>query len=133
MISNGDIRKVIYEVTISFIEPDLSKNEFEENYSEDVARKRREPKYLVKVKRECVKVSGDFYGGKLKLQPIIDTSAGDPFGPVSKRKEFVEGTNDISINRLLGICQSHLFLWMKLRMFLKRKVLNRNLLIFFSI
>ena len=93
---NGDIRKVIYEVTISFIEPDLSKNEFEENYSEDVARKRREPKYLVKVKRECVKVSGDFYGGKLKLQPIIDTSAGDPFGPVSKRKEFVEGTNDIS-------------------------------------
>ena len=93
---DGDIRKVIYEATISFTEPDPSKNEFEENYSEDVARKRREPKYLVKVVKECVKVSGDFKGGKLKLQPIIDTSAGEPFGPVSKRKEFVEGTNDIS-------------------------------------
>lgn len=50
----------------------------------------------MKVVKECVKVSGDFKGGKLKLQPIIDTSAGEPFGPVSKRKEFVEGTNDIS-------------------------------------
>ena len=93
---NGDIRKVIYEINISFIEPDFLKNEFEENYLDDVAKKKKEPKYLVKIIRECVKVSGDFNGNKLKLQPIIDTSAGEPFGPASKRKEFVEGTNDIS-------------------------------------
>lgn len=93
---NGDIRKVVYEATILYVEPDASQNEFEANYSDDSVRKRREPKYLVKVDKEIIKVSGDFNGGKLKLQPVIDTSKGDPFGPASKRKEFVEGANSIS-------------------------------------
>ncbi len=94
---NGEIRKIIYEVEIVYVEPSASKNEFEENYAEDVRRKRKEPKYLVKVNKESVKVSGDINGNKMKLQPIIDTETNDPFGPVSKRKEFVESIADINI------------------------------------
>lgn len=112
---NGDIRKIVYSAKITQLEQDSNKNDFEESYLDDEKKKKNEPGYLVKVIKETVKVAGDFNGSKLKSQPIIETGTGLPFGPASKRKEFVEGAANItklSANRTIAWNLSKSFIFM---------------------
>ena len=69
---------------------------------------------------ECIQMAGDFYGEKIKLQPIIDTSSTDiknAFVPASKRKFFIDAENDEvlmehSLNKRMASKTSRSFIFM---------------------
>ena len=88
---SGLIRKVIYEVAFSKVDAEEDEDILDE-YSDDYPRKKYGQKHVIKICHEVLKVSGDFDGRKIKLQKVIDTQSGEPFGPALKRKMFYDGS-----------------------------------------
>lgn len=112
---DGRVRKVVYEYEMrikTLEERDIEKikKEYYPEYFE-----RHENKYKIEIFNERLLMAGDFYGKKIKLSPIIDTSVtGAVFGPVSKQKYFVNDKESMEelryIKRLsLETSQSFIF------------------------
>lgn len=112
---DGRIRTVAYEFSLKTKEArgDHSKTMELKNETEikETAGKR------ICVFNEKISMSGDFYGKKQKLQPVIDTSnETTPFASVAKQKDFIGNENvDVSlkVNKQLAYEKSKSFIFMK--------------------
>ena len=111
---DGRIRNVVYKFSLRAEEvqdrPDKVL-EFNEG-----ARKAKLTK-KIRVFNEVISMSGDFYGKRQKLQPVIDTSdPKTPFASVAKQKEFLGKNNAevaLQVNKQLAYEKSRSFIFMR--------------------
>jgi AAA15 family ATPase/GTPase len=100
---DGKRREVIYSFKMKKKEKNISNRIIStKGYIFDAAENYINGKYGAAIFDECIQMSGDFYGKRIKKQTIIDTSLNDlnyPFGPASKREFFY---NDENKNVLIG-------------------------------
>lgn len=106
---NERMRKMIYSFKLESVKREDAKQktpsdfftmtDYVDNYLGNIM----ESDYQIRVFDEVIQMAGDFYGEKIKLQPVIDTSSDEvknPFLPVSKRKFFLgEETDEILMNQ----------------------------------
>lgn len=107
--------KVVYSVILGKREKKIADvSSFTDDYG-DNSNGDEETLYSISVISECIKVAGDFEGGK-KMQVIIDTSQGEVFGPVSKNKYFIkdkEAMLELAYNKKWASNFSQSFIFMK--------------------
>ena len=112
---DGRVRTVVYEFSLKAeeVEADSSKvigNEDGTVVNEPVKKK-------IRIFDEKISMSGDFYGKKQKLQPVIDTTNDKtPFASVAKQKEFIGKNNSdvtIEVNKQLAYEKSTSFVFMR--------------------
>lgn len=103
---DGRVRKVVYYFKIEAIKKTSSKTQESSDRFMSFVETVMDSEYQMRIFDEVIQMSGDFYGEKIKLQPIIDTTTDDvktPFLPISKRKYFLgEETEDILMNQVVN-------------------------------
>ena len=107
------IRTVVYEFSLRSEEVQDRPDKVLE-FDKDRARGQFARK--IRVFNEVISMSGDFYGKRQKLQPVLDTSnEKTPFASVAKQVEFV-GKNNVSValevNKQLAYEKSRSFIFM---------------------
>lgn len=98
--TDGRIRRVNYNFCMA-----AEENTDADKYDKDGAKTENESRfpYKVRIFNEVLSMSGDFDGGKIKMQPIIDTattSIMNPFEPASKRKAFIGEDEEETLMKL---------------------------------
>ncbi len=98
--TDSRIRRVIYGFCMA-----ADENVNDDKYNSDVSKSDTEPKFSHKVRifNEKLSMSGDFEDGKIKMQPIIDTTTSsimNPFEPKSKRKAFIGDDDEETLMKL---------------------------------
>lgn len=114
------VRKVVYSFCLSSIKNADAKQKNPSDTFEDYIDNLIESDYQMQIFNEVIQMSGDFYGEKIKLQPVIDTSSSEvknPFLPSSKRKFFIGEENDEklmdqSVNKRMAAKSSKSYVFM---------------------
>lgn len=118
---DGRIRKVKYTFCLDSMKNEKAKQKGPVDSFEEYIGNLMDPDDTIHIYNECVQMGGDFYGEKIKLQPIIDTSPTDiknPFIPSSKRKWFIseeseETLMNHTINKRMASKSAQSFIFMK--------------------
>ena len=113
---NGIVRTIKYEFKLRVIDLDSEKANI--GYENEVIEV--DNKNYIQVFDEIVSVTGFFDGKNIKMQSIIDTSLSNgPFGPVTKRKIFIDSKykfsdleNDFFVYKKLALERSQSFVFM---------------------
>ena len=111
---SGKRHKVVYGACLTVEEPKSEMAQFDETYINDSVDIEKKERHLVKVRREYIKVSGDFDDHK-GLHTVIDTKT-SPFGPAANRKLFLKNPknlNELMANRVLSWNMSQSFIFME--------------------
>jgi AAA15 family ATPase/GTPase len=111
---DGKIRKAVYACSLSQEEIKESEIKYPEGVDpEDVDME----KSRVKIFNESLSIGGDIAGKKTRLQTIVDTGTGNPFGPASKLKQLVgddqENIVSLEVNKRLASERSCSFIFMR--------------------
>lgn len=113
--TDGRIRTVVYEFSLKAEEIEADSGKVIGNEDGTVVNKPVKKK--IRIFNEKVSMSGDFYGKKQKLQPVIDTTNDKtPFASVAKQKEFVGKNNSgvtLEVNKQLAYEKSMSFIFME--------------------
>lgn len=100
---DGRIRKVVYSFKIEAVKNADAKPNKPTDSFEDYIDNMMDSDSSIRIYDEMLSMAGDFYGAKIKLQPVIDTSSEEvknPFLPTSKRKYFLgDETDEILMNQ----------------------------------
>lgn len=100
---DGRIRKVVYSFKIEALKNVDAKPKKPTDSFVDYIDNVMDSDSSIRVYDEVLSMAGDFYGDKIKLQPVIDTSSEEiknPFLPTSKRKYFLgDETDEILMNQ----------------------------------